>query len=196
MSIEDELIDRYYSRDIMKIKLSDQDLKSILKNQKIVNIPDNKILNTAINYIDTNNLSKLRKLLEANVNIINKKINGTYLLHYACKKGRHEIISHILFNNGNSKIRDDNGLYPQHYGVISGKSIIIDILMVFGNNINVVDKDKNSCLHHAVQLNSKSMVKTLLDYQINHNLQNCNGKKAINLIDITSEYYDLLITKK
>lgn len=194
MCIEDEFIDtKYYSPDIMSIKLSEEDLKSILKNRKSENISYTKLLNTGINYINTNNLNKFRKLIENNPHIVNEKVDGTYLLHYACKKGRHEIVSHILFNNGNSKIKDDSGFYPQHYGVMSGKSIIIDILMVFGNNINVIDKNKNSCLHHSVLLESKSMVKTLLGYEIDHNIKNKKNQKAIDLIDSESEYYDLLI---
>lgn len=191
--MNDELIDtKYYSKNLILINLDDKDYNYIKNNSKYNKYKSNKVLKNALNSIKNNDEKKFKKVINMNEDIIDEKINGSYLLHYACKYGCFEILSYILLNNYNYKISDSYGIYPQHYAIISNKVIIIDILIVFNYDINVKDKNNNTCLHYAVLNDNIQMVKTLLNYNIDINVKNNDEKRAIDIIDKTYDCYDLL----
>jgi len=162
---------KVYNKDTTNLLLSDEDLKDILN----VNVNTNNYIILAFKYLENNNIKKFRKLISQHKYIVNRKYNGTYLIHKACSIGNSEIVSFLMFTGVICNNLDDTGMMAQHHSIHSNETIIIDILALFGNDINVQDINGNTPLHHAIELNNKKMIEMLLEYKTDVNIKNNIG---------------------
>ena len=166
-NLEDELIE-----------LSTCDI--IINNNNIKHTQDNSKKSSLYHYIENDMIREFRHYITKNKSILNKIIDHKYLISEACRLGKPEFVTFLIFMGCVMK-KDKKGNYPQHYSVLSGKSILLDIMAMFGVNFNVVDSEGNTPLHHAVRLRNMEMIRTLINYGVRTNIRNKNGLLPIDL---------------
>lgn len=179
--------------------LNDEDLKSILESAKTTK--DN-ILKYLFNCVKFGKSEEFRRYIkkqkdkgytDTEINkIINTSYKNTYILHYACKKGRDKIVTFLLFLSAKCFTADNIGLFPQHYAAQSNNPELIDILCVFGIDLNMRDRYGNTPLHYAVVTNSCNSAKILMKYRVNPHIKNNKGQKAIEITNKNNTYGLLL----
>ncbi|KAG8555514.1 hypothetical protein GDO81_017730 [Engystomops pustulosus] len=66
---------------------------------------------------------------------------GRSLLHWACDRGRTELVSLLLFHNAHINMQDAEGQTPLHYASACEFSDIVEMLLEHGADPTLVDHD-------------------------------------------------------
>ncbi|KAG9483096.1 hypothetical protein GDO78_009179 [Eleutherodactylus coqui] len=66
---------------------------------------------------------------------------GRSLLHWACDRGRTELVSLLLFHNAHINMQDAEGQTPLHYASACEFTDIVDMLLDHGADPSLVDND-------------------------------------------------------
>ncbi|XP_073427452.1 acyl-CoA-binding domain-containing protein 6 isoform X1 [Dendrobates tinctorius] len=93
-------------------------------------------------YCRENNISRISHALSMgtiDVNVTDDE--GRSLLHWACDRGRTEMVSILLFHNADINMQDAEGQTPLHYASACEFSDIVDLLLDHGADPSLVDKD-------------------------------------------------------
>ena len=160
---DDEIQSAYTSNDVNMIITDDGYMAIMLENIGTNN--DMCILAEAFNLIKQKEITKFRKLITKNKNIIDKKYNGTFLIHESCIKAVPECTALLLFLGAKCSVLNCNGMTAQHCAVLSGSTIMIDILSLFGHSMNILDANKKTPFEYAINSSDNEMIRALMVYK-------------------------------
>ncbi|XP_075038380.1 acyl-CoA-binding domain-containing protein 6 isoform X2 [Mixophyes fleayi] len=93
-------------------------------------------------YCRENDISRISQALATgaiDVNVADDE--GRSLLHWACDRGRTELVSILLFHNAHINMQDDEGQTPLHYASACEFTDIVDHLLDHGADPSLVDND-------------------------------------------------------
>ncbi|XP_063795868.1 acyl-CoA-binding domain-containing protein 6 [Pseudophryne corroboree] len=93
-------------------------------------------------YCRENDISRISQALATgaiDVNVADEE--GRSLLHWACDRGRTELVSILLFHNAHINMQDDEGQTPLHYASACEFTDIVDLLLDHGADPSLVDND-------------------------------------------------------
>ena len=126
--------------------------------------------------------------------------DGETALHYACRNNMENVIHFLLSNGADPKAQSSEGVTPLHHATISAsfRPNVISLLVDHGADVNAqasvgyagikglpaLDYGcsiAGSPLHWAVKKGDVSVVKTLLQYGANPNLNNMQGLSPLQL---------------
>lgn len=131
--------------------------------------------------------------LKANLNIRNK-FNETPL-HFAVKSKNQRNINHLLNQNIDLTAKNNKGETPIFYAVKNGDLSTMRLLYNAGSGLLVTDKNGNTLVHYCilntptiidgknkiVQTEKSKIIKFLIDYGVNTESKNNDGKTALEL---------------
>lgn len=203
----DEMIDTdQYNKNPVNMTLSDADVEQILSDQNRAKSKTTtsastaskaskvlSILSAAHTLMKQNKIDEFRKLTMDAKNIINEPYENKYLIHEACRMGKPEYVSFIMFLGGEPSIIDHSGFMGQHYAVLSYRSILIDILFLFNVDLNAQDIAGNTPLHHAVMRKNADMIKTLFSYKVDLTIKNYDNLLPIDYCENDDELIKLFM---
>ncbi|XP_068095815.1 acyl-CoA-binding domain-containing protein 6 isoform X2 [Hyperolius riggenbachi] len=94
-------------------------------------------------YCRDNDISRISQLLASgtiDVNVADEE--GRCLLHWACDRGRTELVNVLLFHNAHINLQDSEGQTPLHYAAACEFTDIVDILLDHGADPCIKDNDR------------------------------------------------------
>lgn len=172
-------------------------LKAIEDPNIDLNIRDEQN-NYIIQYIILYNKPEILELvLQKNINLDVKDLDGYGILHLPIKLGYNDILKILLsyqsINVPLLDIVDKYGNTPIFYTVLYNNYDALDIILKYAKNINIKNKNKDTLLHIAIT--NLNMIKKLLEYKIDVNTKNLNGYTPMHLACINKniEIIDFLI---
>jgi hypothetical protein len=177
-----DLLDNVLDGYELKGAISNNMNKKLITNLVEIGKPD-EVLEKALELLKDNQIKSFRNLIYENRNQIDQMIDGSYLINQACRYGRPEFVSFLIFMGCRVDNYDLAGLLPQHHAVLSGSPIIIDILAMFGADMNAGDNHGNTPLHHAVIIGDVEMIRTLFSYNVIPNQINNDILMPIDMTD-------------
>ncbi|XP_078384514.1 uncharacterized protein LOC144666947 isoform X2 [Oculina patagonica] len=126
----------------------------------------------------TNQLSRVREILDAHPELINEIEDGHTALHIACHEGHCDVIRELLDRGANTNIRDLQGYTAMHhstYGDRSGEAL--KLLLEKGFNPNVQHGNNGRTpLHLAVKKDNEMAIRILTQCpECDVNLQDNDG---------------------
>lgn len=132
---------------------------------------------------------------QADVNAYEKS-KGTPLME-AIRQGDLDMVFVLVKHGADINRRFIEGMTPLHIAAQSNNSDIIKFLLHLGVNVNTVTFKNESALHSAMRsgLNNEANVRVLLDAGIDINIENTDGKLAIeiNATDPNNKYRRLIL---
>ena len=173
-SLSDEII-----FDEKKDNLSENEHSTIIRNYSEYCV--DKILEQAIDCIYQGNALRFKNILDKTPQIIEKKFNGTYLLHLVCTVGKINFVNLLLFRGAEATLLNDDGKSPLHECVANKNYVILHLFVMFGISLNIQDKQGNTILHYAIGRNDSSLLEILFKYKVDPYVKNKNNKNSIDL---------------
>lgn len=129
-----------------------------------------------------NNYDAVDKLIDSGADIDHIGIYKYSALMISAREGNTEIVDLLIRKGAKIDLEDGNGRTAFNYA--SGGSDKIDILELLfdaGADIDHLDKDNNTPLMHAINLNCNPAVNFLIKKNANINIQNSKGNTALML---------------
>lgn len=184
----------------------------LLKKNARIDIYDNENRSILFVVIKYNMIDILNLLLNHNKKAIGfdilfqSDIHGLYPIHYSILFKNEEITDILLSYMYDDKNTSNNRVNKQIYDVLNNNLLIFSIKNKSFNlcktvikyvNINETNSEYNSALHEAVMLNNISIVKLLIDNNININIVNNIQKTCIYYVNqkIPNDITLLLLSK-
>ncbi|KAM8930597.1 LOW QUALITY PROTEIN: acyl-CoA-binding domain-containing protein 6 [Pelodytes ibericus] len=93
-------------------------------------------------YCRDNDVAQVTNALKSgdiDVNVVDEEGRG--LLHWACDRGRTELVSVLLFHNAHINMQDSEGQTPLHYASACEYPDIVDLLLDHGADPSLPDND-------------------------------------------------------
>nr|XP_058964216.1 E3 ubiquitin-protein ligase MIB2-like isoform X3 [Pocillopora verrucosa] len=131
-----------------------------------------------VNAAQSNNLLRLKEILDANPERIDELVDGRTALHEACYQGHCDIIRELLERGADMEILDDQGYTAMHVSTYQDESgEALKLLLERGFDPNVQHgSNKNTPLHWAVQKKNETAVQILTQCpECDVNLQDEDG---------------------
>ncbi|XP_020622118.1 E3 ubiquitin-protein ligase MIB2-like isoform X3 [Orbicella faveolata] len=151
-----------------------------------LNEDDNIVENSnLVKAAETNQLSRVRDILDAQPEVIDEIEGGHSALHLACHEGHCDIIRELLDRGANRTVLDSQGYTAMHHSTYADRSgEAVKLLLEKGLDPNVQHSSNRSTpLHLAVKRNNEMAVRILTQCsECNVNLQVCFG-------NMTTEFY-------
>ncbi|KAM9324752.1 acyl-CoA-binding domain-containing protein 6 [Gastrophryne carolinensis] len=110
----------------------------LYQEQEILRDEDKDIFD----YCRENDISRITQALATgaiDVNVADEE--GRSLLHWACDRGRTELVSLLLFHNAHINMQDAEGQTPLHYAAACEFPDIVDLLLDHSADPSLVDND-------------------------------------------------------
>ncbi|XP_068761069.1 transient receptor potential cation channel subfamily A member 1-like [Montipora capricornis] len=105
----------------------------------------------------------VRALLSACPESVNDTDYGSRTpLHYATRKGRVEVATHLLTNGAAVDYRDDDRLTPLFHAAMVGCGLTVDTLLQYGADVNALDKNRKSPIIYASYLGKMCALRRLI----------------------------------
>ncbi|CAG2233968.1 unnamed protein product [Mytilus edulis] len=119
---------------------------------------------------------------------------GFTSLHYACFSGKSILVDMLLSFNVNLNTRSRNGITPLYMACVQNHKDIAMNLLKHGA-VNYLEHEDRNCLHAAVLDENKELVKILLKYEANVDIQDSGGRTALHVASMkgTFEIVKLLV---
>lgn len=161
----------------------------------------NKNATPLMRAVTENNLSKVKKLIESERNIINKgDAQGWTALMYACKYSDQDIVEALMKNDANVNANLTNGLTPLKLAVERGDPNIVKMLLDDGAKTNVTTDDKYFGANELFFAwspdfadESRRIVKLLLKHGADVNALSPSGETVFSmLVNSSPEWIDFL----
>jgi len=132
----------------------------------------------------SNNLEKVKYLLDHGADPNARSRFGNPPLHRACHRGFSGIARLLLSHDADVNAKDMNGVSPLHWACIRGNTAIARYLIEAGADVNARDRKGRAPLHHACQGSVVSVngVKELLDHGADVSTADNNGHTPLDLI--------------
>lgn len=150
------------------------------------NIKDSAGLYLIFYIVALNKVELVNKILLTNIRTDLYDLNGNTILFIPIKYNYIDIVK-VLINYSNSSIGiplqtlcSENGKTPLHYSILFGRHECIDLLLPT-SNVSAVDNNGNSPLHIAVETRNIVLVKKIMSYERNLNIQNNNGETPLHI---------------
>ncbi|XP_063921124.1 uncharacterized protein LOC135135934 [Zophobas morio] len=119
----------------------------------------------------------------ASINMVDK--NKMNALHYASEssKNNRDVIKLLIEKGIDVNVQDGNGTTALQLACESGVYENANMLLNSGASVNIVDKDKMNPLHYASKSwdANRNVIKLLIEKDIDVNVQDGNGKTALQL---------------
>ena len=114
--------------------------------------------------VSSDNIGKIRELLDAGVDVDTRRNDGYTPLHLACNRWRRvEVVMFLLSRGADVNAADAFGDTPLHAASSSGRQDIARILLDAGANINAANNSTGTPLHHACRWGHTDTIKLLLE---------------------------------
>jgi len=132
----------------------------------------------------SNDLRKVKHLLEHGADPNTRSKFGNPPLHRACHRGFSGIVHLLIKHGADINAKDMNGVSPLHWACIRGNIAIARYLADRGADVNARDSKGRVPLHHVCRGSSGisvSGVKTLIDHGADPNVKDENGRTPLDL---------------
>lgn len=114
--------------------------------------------------VQTDDLSTLTALVEANTNLIHTRDSqGKNALHHAAEAGRIETVKFLLEHGSKLKERDNRGWTALHHAVYNDHADVAALLMARGAEVDAPNAMNWTPLHQAVFKKNKTLVVALIN---------------------------------
>lgn len=114
-----------------------------------------------------------------NINCVD--LDGCTALHSAACEGNLEIANILILNGANIEAKDNLDRRPLHLATIRNHILMVKFLLEKGAYVNAQDKNEESPLHIACSKGFQNLLKCLLSFSPDLDVENAQGKKAIDL---------------
>lgn len=122
-----------------------------------------------------------------------KTVNGDTPLHTAARRGKIDLITHLVRKQGADINAVDNfGNTPLHSAVHNGHFRVAKLLVDLGANVRTCDKFGNTPLFEAVCNGSRDLTELLLKNGANVNTRNNHGNTPIFDAVVRKKSYDII----
>lgn len=134
-------------------------------------------INRVFTAIENNNIAIVNEYISAN-DINTRSLHGQTLLHYACRKVKHDIVQLLLNHDADPNIPDTAGDTTLSSAIVFGDIPIIQLLLQHNVNINGTLADGTTPLMLSV-LATRPKFELLLSSGANIHLRNNMGRTAL-----------------
>eukprot|EP00033_Pygsuia_biforma_P002636 GCRY01002916.1.p1 GENE.GCRY01002916.1~~GCRY01002916.1.p1 ORF type:complete len:245 (-),score=82.11 GCRY01002916.1:225-959(-) len=138
-------------------------------------------------------------LVEKGASLLSRDRYGATALHLAAGHGHNNAVKFLLEKNVAVDIQDQRGGTPLMFASLNNHLMIIALLLKKAKEqpggleaINTQNDDRQTALHFAVTNGNANAVKTLLQFECNIGLKDCDGQTAL---DVAMDNNDLLSAK-
>ncbi|XP_067653124.1 ankyrin-3-like [Haliotis asinina] len=106
-------------------------------------------------------------LVKNGANLSDTDVDGSNILHWACRGGNAKIVNYILFQNiADINSKNGDGETPVLLAAWHGRREVFDVLVVNGANLSVVDKNGDNILYFACSGKDEQIVQHVLELHI------------------------------
>jgi hypothetical protein len=156
-------------------------------NNNNSNVRANANHSALVQAVRSNDLSRVRRLLErgANVNAATNN-DGWTPLHWAVDWGRRDVVALLLRSGANVDAVDNYGWTPLHVAASDAPRDIVALLLRSGANVNAATNNGRTPLHVAVVEGRRDIVALLLQSGVNVSIRNQSGRTARNFANRNS----------
>ncbi|XP_067653126.1 ankyrin-3-like [Haliotis asinina] len=106
-------------------------------------------------------------LVKNGANLSDTDVDGSNILHWACRGGNAKIVNYILIRNiADINSNNGDGETPVLLAACHGRREVFDVLVVNGANLSVVDKNGDNILHFACSGKDEKIVQHVLELHI------------------------------
>jgi ankyrin repeat protein len=129
--------------------------------------------------INLNDISRVKELLDKNVDINGKSRNDWTALMVAAAKGNTEMVQLLLKNGANVNVRNKTGQTPIIFAAHWGHIDIVKLLIDSGVDVNAQMDDGWTALIDAVNMDRLEVTKLLIEGGANVNMKSSEGWTAL-----------------
>lgn len=90
--------------------------------------------------------------------------DGLSLLHFACLRGQHDTVCHLIGNGANINACDNDGKSPLYLACEYGQFNVVELLLGCDADVNLPDNDGASPLFIASQQGHNDIVDLLINH--------------------------------
>lgn len=132
--------------------------------------------------VNTNDVAKVRKLLEADLRLMNDQdAEGRTPLHLAVRNSCKEMVRFFLALNATVNVRDRLGETPLHSAIRTAGTEVVELLLLCKADVSARDNKGQTPLHWAVMNSRRDVVKSLLASRADVNARDKNGVTPLHL---------------
>ncbi|WP_395374453.1 ankyrin repeat domain-containing protein [Marinicella sp. W31] len=160
-----------------------------------------KILSSAVEaeWFDAainNNLGRLHKLMQQDVDIDQTDAKGCTALIHAAGSGNRAICSFLLQNDADIEFRSNNGSTALSSAIMSNSRAVIELLMQRGADTNACGPGGYAYATLAAAQWNESSLSQLFEYKADLSVTDNNGTSLLHTTAMAAEYYTNVIKAK
>ncbi|XP_035664099.1 uncharacterized protein LOC118407689 [Branchiostoma floridae] len=126
-------------------------------------------------------VEKVRRGLEAGVDVNTKDSFGDTFLHEACRRGHDKVVELLIKNGADINVTNRLGETGLHWACRGGHDKVVELLIKNGADVNVTDKYGSTGLHKACGGGNGKVVELLIKNGVDLNVTNKNGDTGLHL---------------